>query len=232
MNFARKAESGALRPRGGSGGAPGPRAHAASSGLPSGLSFPGEPRLLSCAEPLAEDGRGWRPEPALQPSSRAPRRASVSPKRCHPLPPLSPAEGPGAASGLDLISALRPRIPSTGRVLTRWVLGRAVDLPRTPQETAAGASGWVEPPGRPPNPHAPAPQRARSGNRWTRNRSAGNGSAPAHESGAAAQNYRKAPPRKRLARQPGSRFGLDSCCLASRTGAVAALCARELASGM
>ena len=114
--------------------------------------------------------------------------------------------------------------------------GGAVDLPKTPREAHAGALGWAEQPGRPPNLRSPAPGRICPGNRWARNRSGDNGSALAHEGGAGAPlSYRKAPTHGRRAAPPSFagflRSGLDPSRLAAGAGTTLALHSLELPSG-
>lgn len=89
------------------------------------------------------------PGPQLQPSSRAPRRASVS---RGPVRAPTRAAGPGGGLG----ARTRQRSPAIGRGsregafsgLGRRLPAGPVDLPRTPQEADAGDSGSAEPPWR------------------------------------------------------------------------------------
>lgn len=119
--------------------------------LTSGFRFPGEPRFLSRAGPPAGMASGVA-APAFLPG---PTSGLGFPGTCSRLPP--PPRGQGRPQGWISPVPSRLQSPAPGSVPFGVSGGdslRAVDLPRTPQEADAGASGLAEPPGRPRNLHS------------------------------------------------------------------------------
>lgn len=121
-----------------------------------GPQFTRSPQLLTRAGPLPGKIRGWRSGSELQPSSRCPRRVSVSQAwtaggypallRSSPFP-CSRSSLAFLRLGIPVVPARR-RPPASNPQVSRGCSRRAVDLPRTQQDADAGASVCTEPPHR------------------------------------------------------------------------------------